>query len=169
MSASYPVYIALQMPAHSAVGQLLTYAASAQLAPGTLVRVPLGRREMLGVVWDSPDKALPLPEGAQLRPVTSVLDAITPLPDAWRRLVAFAARYYQRSVGEIAMAALPPQLRELTPEQLARRLKPAKAAAASSTITPALVTLSAEQEQVIAQIAAGRHRPFLLYGSTGSG
>ena len=169
MSASYPVYIALQMPAHSAVGQLLTYAASAQLAPGTLVRVPLGRREMLGVVWDSPDKALPLPEGTQLRPVTSVLDAITPLPDAWRRLVAFAARYYQRSVGEIAMAALPPQLRELTPEQLTRRLKPAKAAAASSTMTPALVTLSAEQEQVIAQIAAGRHRPFLLYGSTGSG
>ena len=169
MSASYPVYIALQMPAHSAVGHLLTYAASAQLAPGTLVRVPLGRREMLGVVWDSPDKALPLPEGTQLRPVSSVLDAITPLPDAWRRLVAFAARYYQRSVGEIAMAALPPQLRELTPEQLARRLKPAKAAAASSTMTPALVTLSAEQEQVIAQIAAGRHRPFLLYGSTGSG
>lgn len=181
MNAMFPVQIALQMPAHSAVGHLLTYAAETRLEPGTLVRVPLGRREMLGVVWDDPagDEELPAPEAAlQLRPIAGVLEGIAPLPDAWRRLVAFAARYYQRSIGEIAMAALPPQLRELTPEQLARRLKPAKAASAKAAsakaapvaAAPALLALSAEQEQVVAQIAAGEAgRPFLLYGSTGSG
>ncbi len=174
MTALFPVQIALQMPAHSAVGHLLTYAAETRLAPGTLVRVPLGKREVLGVVWDEPaaDEAPQAQAGLQLRPIAGVLDGIAPLPDAWRRLVAFAARYYQRSIGEIAMAALPPQLRELTPEQLARRLKPAKAAAkaAATDAAPALVALSAEQEQVVAQIAAGAaERPFLLYGSTGSG
>ncbi|MET1115407.1 MAG: primosomal protein N' [Comamonas sp.] len=188
MTALFPVQIALQMPAHSAVGHLLTYAASTRLAPGTLVRVPLGRREMLGVVWDDPQACETSPqaalaEGMQLRPVTGVLEGIAPLPDAWRRLVAFAARYYQRSIGEIAMAALPPQLRELTAEQLARRLKPPKAAAArpDPAADPALVALSAEQETVVAQIAASAGdarpdaarpdaaRPFLLYGSTGSG
>ncbi|QKV54539.1 replication restart helicase PriA [Comamonas antarctica] len=174
MTALFPVQIALQMPAHSAVGHLLTYAAETRLAPGTLVRVPLGKREVLGVVWDEPaaDEAPHAQAALQLRPIAGVLDGIAPLPDAWRRLVAFAARYYQRSIGEIAMAALPPQLRELTPEQLARRLKAAKAAAkaAAADAAPALVALSAEQEQVVAQIAAGAaERPFLLYGSTGSG
>ena len=38
MTAQFPVQIALQMPAHSAVGHLLTYAASTRLAPGTLDR-----------------------------------------------------------------------------------------------------------------------------------
>jgi primosomal protein N' len=28
-------------------------------------------------------------------------------------LIDFAARYYQRALGEVALAALPPQLREL--------------------------------------------------------
>ena len=175
MTVQFPVQIALQMPAHSAVGHLLTYAASTRLAPGTLVRVPLGKREMLGVVWDDPaaQEELPPAESAlQLRPIAGVLEGIAPMPDAWRRLVAFAARYYQRSIGEIAMAALPPQLRELTAEQLARRLKPAKAlAAAAPGVAPELVALSAEQEQVVAQMAANADaaRPFLLYGSTGSG
>jgi len=180
MTAPFPIQIALQMPAHSAVGHLLTYAADTRLAPGTLVRVPLGRREMLGVVWDDPESGetstdAGAVEGLQLRPVTGVLEGIAPLPDAWRRLVAFAARYYQRSIGEIAMAALPPQLRELTAEQLARRLKPSKTAAKATGpetgARPALVALSAEQETVVAQIAASASeaKPFLLYGSTGSG
>jgi hypothetical protein len=42
-------------------------------------------------------------------------------------LVEFAASYYQRSVGELALAVLPPELRRLDATQLARRLKPAPA------------------------------------------
>ena len=59
----------------------------------------------------------------ELKPIAAVLDALPPLGAAWRDLVAFAARYYQRSLGEIALAALPPQLRDLSAVQLARRLK----------------------------------------------
>ncbi|MBU6398483.1 MAG: hypothetical protein KJS74_09935, partial [Rhodospirillales bacterium] len=35
-------------------GMAFTYEAEAPLVPGTLVRVPLGRRAVVGVVWDDP-------------------------------------------------------------------------------------------------------------------
>ena len=43
-------------PAHSGLGEALTYSSDRVLAPGTLVRVPLGSRELLGVVWEPPDQ-----------------------------------------------------------------------------------------------------------------
>ena len=168
--------VAVQTPAHSAVGELLTYAAASDLPAGTLVRVPLGRREVLGVVWDRPADGGGLPQGMAARAVSGVLAGIAPLDAPWRRLVAFAAQYYQRSVGEVALAALPPQLRDLSPEQMARRLRRASAATAGKGQVQtqpqppdaAPVALSAEQEAALAQIAQ-RSGPFLLYGSTGSG
>ncbi len=195
---AHTVHVAVQTPAHSAVGELLSYTCDQPLEAGTLVRVPLGRRDLLGVVWDAPPRPAAMPEGVELRPVAAVLQGIAPLPAAWRRLVAFAAYYYQRSVGEIAVTALPPQLREMTAEQLARRLRPTKAAAKraakaakeeqaqqapGSAPAPAPVSalaqapaaadippivLSAEQADVFTQIAA-HPGPFLLFGSTGSG
>ncbi len=169
---AYLVQVAVSTPAHSAVGDLLTYASAQPLAPGTLVRVPLGRREVLGVVWDAPAQPAPLPEGMAPRAVAGVLGGLEPLPAAWRRLVGFAARYYQRALGELALAVLPPQLRELTPEQMARRMH------RTSPALPPLpqggegvagaISLSAEQASAAAQIDA-HPGPFLLFGSTGSG
>ncbi len=159
------VHVAVQTPAHSAMGDLLSYASPAPLPPGTLVRVPLGAREVLGVVWEPPEHEAPPPP--QLRCVAGVLDGLAPLDAGWRRLVAFAARYYQRGLGEVALAALPPQLRDLTAEQLARRLRrPAGPVAGDGVVES--IALSPEQEQACAQIAA-QPGPFLLYGSTGSG
>ena len=164
------LHVAVQTPAHSGVGDLLSYQHTEALAPGTLVRVPLGQREVLGVVWDAlPGE--PLPAMAQLRPVAGVLAGLAPLDAAWRRLVAFAARYYQRGLGEVALAALPPQLRELGPEQLARRLRRPAAPtqdAPDAPETTETIALSAEQQSVCNQIAS-QPGPFLLYGSTGSG
>ncbi|RZJ50754.1 MAG: primosomal protein N', partial [Acidovorax sp.] len=124
------VHVALHTPSHSGVGDLLSYASERPLPPGTLVRVPLGKREVLGVVWDAQDATGELPEGAAMRSIAGVLEGVEPLGLPWRRLVAFAARYYQRALGEVALAALPPQLRDLQPDQLARRLRrPAKGTA----------------------------------------
>ncbi len=166
MSVLLPVLV--QTPAHSQVASALSYRSELPLAAGTLVRVPLGKRETLGVVWDGEaGDAGQAIDAARIRPIGSVLDGLAPLTPAWRQLVAFAARYYQRSAGEVALAALPPQLRELSSEQLARRLKrPARPATAAAP-APA-PTLSAEQAGVMAQIEAGVG-PFLLFGATGSG
>ena len=160
------VRVAVHTPSHSGVGDLLDYLSTRSLPPGTLVRVPLGQREVLGLVWDA-EGASPPPPGRSLRPVAAVLDGLAPLDAHWRRLVAFAARYYQRSLGEVALSALPPQLRDLSPVQLARRLRRSAPPQAPATATD-LIALSAEQESAKAEILS-KPGPFLLYGSTGSG
>jgi len=162
------VHVALHTPSHSGVGDLLSYASPQALPPGTLVRVPLGSREVLGVVWDAAEGTGELPEGATLRPVAGVLEGVAPLDLPWRRLVAFAARYYQRALGEVALAALPPQLRDLRPEQLARRLRRPAKAAGDTTDAMQTIALTAEQESARARISS-ESGPFLLFGSTGSG
>jgi primosomal protein N' (replication factor Y) len=161
--------VLVQTPAHAALGPVLTYRSAQALPVGTLVRVPLGRRETLGVVWEpaaadasgeiDPDK---------VRDIAGTLEGIAPLGRAWQQLVSFAAQYYQRSVGEVALAALPPQLRELSPTQMQRRLKRKPAAAADAGAVQTAQTLSPEQAQVLEQIQT-QPGPFLLFGATGSG
>ena len=167
-SATTLVSVAVHTPSHSGVGDLLSYASERPLPPGTLVRVPLGSRDVLGVVWDAAQATGELPEGASLRPIAGVLEGVAPLGLPWRRLVAFAARYYQRALGEVALAALPPQLRDLRPEQLARRLRRGGSAAPGHAGATENIALSQEQEMARARIAS-EAGPFLLFGSTGSG
>ena len=160
--------VAVPTPAHSGLGEPLTYRSEAPLTAGSVVRVPLGTRELLGVVWgpaEPPDTALQ----PQVRPVAGTFDGLPPLSEDWRQLITFTARYYQRALGEVALAALPPQLRSLSGVQLARRLKrtPPEPAAASPA-APEAPPLSPDQAGALAQIAA-QPGPFLLFGTTGSG
>ncbi len=154
------------------MGDVLSYAHEHALLPGTLVRVPLGKREVLGVVWDAPAQGAQgaqdgLPAPGALRAVASVLDGIPALSTEWRALVVFAARYYQRSLGEVALATLPSQLRTLNAAQWARRLRrPVSAPPVAETHE--LIALSPEQASSRAQISSEKG-PFLLFGSTGSG
>jgi primosomal protein N' (replication factor Y) len=159
--------IVVATPAHSAVAGPLTYRSEWLLQPGSMVRVPLGKREVLGVVWEVLPDSGELPE-SQSRAVLGALDGLGPLSATWRRLVGFTASYYQRSIGEVALAALPPQLRELSTVQLARRLKRPLAALPDTPDSTSLITLSAEQQTVMAELAADS-RPALLFGATGSG
>ena len=131
------------------------------------MRVPLGRREVLGVVWDLPAGSTSDGAPHELKSVASVLDGFAPLSRRWRDLVSFAAGYYQRGLGEVALMALPPQLRGLSATQVARRLKRATQAT-SPTATQLAVAPTAEQLSALSQIAAGEGC-FLLFGATGSG
>ena len=117
--------VVVPTPAHSSLADCLTYTSPDVLAPGTLVRVPLGKRDLLGVVWECPTQPPADLACEQTRAVSSVLSGISPLNAEWRELVQFAAQYYQRALGEVALAALPPQLRDLQPDQWQRRLKKA--------------------------------------------
>ena len=165
--------VVVATPAHSGLGPTLSYRSELSLAPGTLVRVPLGAREVLGVVWDGPAEPPPGLDVSQAKSVIGTLERLVPLNAAWRQLVQFAARYYQRSLGEVALAALPPQLRDLDAAQLARRLKRhGKAAAlapgADSGATFQVPPSSPEQAEVLAALP-GATEPVLLFGATGSG
>ena len=171
---SHCLAVLVQTPAHSQIAGALSYRSELALPAGTLVRVPLGKREMLGLVWDTPDpgadQAPIAPE--KLRSLVGPLEGLAPVSPAWRQLVTFAAGYYQRSVGEVALAALPPQLRELSTVQLARRLKRhAKAGtpnAANGVSDEDPTVLTPEQALALARFEA-ESGPFLLFGATGSG
>jgi len=166
--------IAVQTPAHSQIGGLLTYRLvqqSGETGPpteGALVRVPLGSRSLLGVIWAIHEQAPADLRPDSVRDIEGLLEGIAPLPAAWRQLVQFAAQYYQRSVGEVAMAALPPQLRDLSAIQMARRLKKqSRTRTENSPFAPGLA-LSQQQSDTLEQIAS-QPGPFLIFGATGSG
>ena len=178
---SHIVSVIVHTPAHSGLVDVLSYASEEMLPTGTLVRVPLGKRELMGVVWDAThlddvttskdasDKSTDKTELA-LRPIASVLGGLAPLNTHWCDLVRFAAHYYQRSVGEVALAALPNQLRELSAEQWTRRLtRKSKASDSHPSLEALPVPASTpEQAQVLENIALHKG-PFLLFGNTGSG
>ncbi len=166
--------VAVETPLHSSVGGLLDYTSEQPLSPGTLVRVPLGKRDLPGIVWDqAPHPAIP---ATDLRPVAAVLDALPVLDARWRSLVAFAAAYYQRSVGELALSVLPPELRKLDNLRLARRVArlqrnpPGRVAEGEGAVAalPTRPQLSAEQIAALQAIACAT-QPTLLHGVTGSG
>ena len=183
-------------PAHSGVVPYLTYQSERALAPGSLVRVPLGAREVLGIAWgeaSAPDNAA---QRGKTKSVIASLDGLPPLDAVWRELVAFAAKYYQRSIGEVALSALPPQLREIDTAQLARKqrrqekrqstLEQVALQTQKNSIEPRdLVALHNEQVEAITQFfskntavgapkntgidSAIAPQPALLFGATGSG
>lgn len=161
--------VLVQTPAHSALSPVLTYRSHQALPPGTLVRVPLGARETLGVVWEpaAADASGEI-DPKKIREIAGTLEGIAPLGLAWQQLVTFAARYYQRSVGEVALAALPPQLRDLSPLQMQRRLKRKATAEQAAGEVQAAQALTPEQAQALQQIQS-QPGPFLLFGATGSG
>ena len=81
-------------------------------APGLRVRVPFGRREVVGVVVACLDHGeLPLSE---LKPALACLDE-APLPADWLWLCRFTARYYQHPLGDTLHQALPVLLRQGRP------------------------------------------------------
>ena len=165
--------VAVEAPQHTGLTGPLDYISERPLPPGTLLSVPLGKRHVPGVVWDGePDGTSP----AALRPVSQALGALPPLGASWRALVDFAAAYYQRSTGEIALSVLPPELRKLDNAQLANRIKKLHKALPdarhdmAATDTPALTPAQAEAlAHIEAMAALDPPGTALLHGITGSG
>ncbi|MEY4907537.1 MAG: hypothetical protein RL260_1255 [Pseudomonadota bacterium] len=180
--AEHRLRVLVDLPRHSRLDAVLDYLAPEPWPAGTLVRVPLGKREVCGIVWgaaEGPDRAEGDDGAPALRSVLQALTALPPFTAGWLRLVGFAASYYQRSPGEVGLSALPPDLRDLDAVQLARRLKrldkalaAAAKVAAALTVAPARPALSPEQQTVLDTLAAvteGPQQPSLLFGATGSG
>ncbi len=190
--------VVVAVPAHSGLAQTLTYRSEWQLADGALVRVPFGSREVLGIVWGVAEAPLDAGQRSKIKDILSALEGIDALNAVWRQLVEFTARYYQRSLGEVALSALPPQLRELDALQLARRQKQvakkrAQAATAHAGLadspdaqtgntqvhinTNAINSIAASAQQTLAidqffnqsTVAGATTQPAILFGSTGSG
>jgi primosomal protein N' (replication factor Y) len=77
--------------------------------PGARVRVPFGRRRLVGVVMeiaDTSDVAL-----ERLKPILEVLDAAAVLDGSALELTRWAAEYYHHPIGQVLASALPRLLR----------------------------------------------------------
>ncbi|MCP5267634.1 MAG: primosomal protein N' [Zoogloeaceae bacterium] len=155
------VRVALDVPLHRCFDYLAPEATPADV--GRRVRVPFGRRSVIGVIVELPEHSDFLP--AQLKPVEEILPEPV-LPAAWFRLARFCASYYQAPLGEVMLSTLPAGLRRIAPPK-ARQPKPPKTLPQPSP-SPELT-----QEQVVAleTIRAGGtgFQPYLLFGVTGSG
>ncbi|HEY1609953.1 MAG TPA: primosomal protein N' [Paraburkholderia sp.] len=87
---------------------------------GMLVRVPFGRRDVVGLVCEvTTHSDVP---AERLKTVDAACSACPPLSGEWLALAAFAADYYQRGLGEVALPALPQALRDAS--RWARLLAP---------------------------------------------
>ncbi|KKO49673.1 primosomal protein N' [Arsukibacterium sp. MJ3] len=102
------IRVALPLPLRQHFDYLLN--ANQQVTIGSRLRVPFGKRELIGIAWQlNPVDHYPL---AQLKPVIGVVDQQPVLTEKLRQLLSFAADYYHHPLGEVLTAALPALLRE---------------------------------------------------------
>jgi primosomal protein N' (replication factor Y) len=136
---------------------------------GQLVLVNFGRREAVGlIVAVKHETDVP---ADKLKDALAVRSQLSPLPDRWIALARFAADYYHRPLGEVALPGLPKNLRLSTTVALDRALKKLRKLPDAHDPTPvAMPLLNAAQQQAADAIGgATGFSPQLLYGVTGSG
>ena len=136
---------------------------------GQIALVPFGRQELAGLiiaVKDSTEIA-----ADKIKDVLTVRSQCLPLSNAWMDLCRFAAEYYQRPLGEVAIPALPKNLRVPKATSLERNLKKlAKLDTPQHVQASNPPTLNAEQELAVESIVGQTgFAAFLLHGVTGSG
>lgn len=102
------IRVALPVPLRQHFDYVLP--AGISVSQGCRVRVPFGKRELVGIVWQlNPESPYEL---SQLKTVSAVLEHSPILPARLRQLLSFAADYYHHPLGEVLTAALPALLRE---------------------------------------------------------
>ncbi len=80
---------------------------------GSRVLVPFGKKRLVGLIVDvAVDSEVP---SSRLRAAEKILREVPPLGREWLDLVKFCSGYYQRPLGEVVAAALPPRLRGAQP------------------------------------------------------
>lgn len=138
-------------------------------AIGQLVRVEFGKRETIGLVVGHKHHSELAPD--KLKTALSARTQLPPLSARWLELCRFAADYYQRPLGEVALPALPKNARALTTVALDKALKKLRASAVNHVLRPqGERQLNPQQAAVLAELTAcSGFQSCLLHGVTGSG
>ncbi|WP_332853884.1 primosomal protein N' [Duganella sp. S19_KUP01_CR8] len=161
--------IALDTPLNAIFDYRWHCDAAEQPQVGQLALVPFGRREVMGlIVGVAAETDVP---AEKLKDALAVRSQLGPLSPEWLALAGFAADYYQRPLGEVALPGLPKNLRVLTTVALDRALKKLAKLDAPHDGTPLnMPQLNPSQQEAADAIGgAAGFKPTLLYGVTGSG
>ncbi|MDB5746923.1 MAG: primosomal protein, partial [Massilia sp.] len=161
--------IALDTPLNSVFDYGWPHEGDAAPQVGQLALVSFGRREVVGlIVAIVAESEVP---ADKLKNAIAVRSQLAPLLPQWLALAGFAADYYQRPLGEVALPGLPKNLRVPTTVALDRALKKmAKLPPPGDPAPLGMPPLNASQQQAADAIGgASGFTPALLYGVTGSG
>ena len=161
--------IALDTPLNSCFDYRWPCEPGEEPAVGQLALVNFGRREVVGLIVGVGRETDVPPD--KLKDALAVRSQLAPLSPPWLALASFAADYYQRPLGEVALPGLPKNLRVLTTVALDRALKKLAKPAAAHDGTPCdMPALNPAQQQAADAVGgAVGFTPILLYGVTGSG
>jgi primosomal protein N' (replication factor Y) len=142
------------------VDTLFTYSSSLPLQIGQSVRVPLGRRTAVGVVWS---ETLESPGANKIKSVIDVDEERPLLSTAQLQWLEWLAKYYVHPLGQVAETSFPPLKKK------GRGSRKKSVVQTRELKSPPILT--AEQSKVVHDVAAqlGVFRPHLIFGVTGSG
>jgi len=135
--------------------------------PGQFALVNFGRRETVGLIVGVKDSS-EVPRD-KLKPVIAIREQLFPVSAQWIALCEFAADYYQRGLGEVALPSIPKNCRASKTTALDKALK--KLTQPQKPITPSVPAhLNDEQQTAVHKIVQAKgYAANLLYGVTGSG
>lgn len=132
-----------------------TYASKDELSAGQLVRVPIGKLHVNGIVMNAVKKP-----AYEVRDVERILEP-TPLPAALLELAAWLGRYYATPLATVLQTILP------AGAEKKRRLKADSISVKSSQRTN--FVLNDDQVAAVQKIESASPGTVLLHGITGSG
>ena len=107
------IRVAIPSPLRRVFDYLPPIVEQLSIKPGMRVRVPFGKREVVGVVVESAQDSTLLPN--RLKSIGTVLDREPLFSSALFRTLLWAAAYYQHPIGEVFQTALPVKLRSTGP------------------------------------------------------
>ncbi|MES2933279.1 MAG: primosomal protein N' [Pseudomonadota bacterium] len=163
------IRIAIDTPLDMDFDYRWTGAAESAPQVGQLASISFGRREVVGLIIGIASKTDVPAE--KLKDALAIRTQLSPLSAQWIALCQFAADYYQRPLGEVALPGLPKNLRGGTTIALDRALKKLAKIVPSHDPTPFQMPALNPAQQSAADAIAGAQGfvPHLLYGVTGSG
>jgi primosomal protein N' (replication factor Y) len=107
--------VAVDCPLRTTLDYLVPEALAGAIRPGMRVRVPMGRREAVGLVVGLAGAPSVAPE--RLKAILAPLDAEPLLDPGLLDLLLWTSSYYHHPPGEVVFAALPAALREGRPAE----------------------------------------------------
>ena len=155
------VAVSVDTPLYRQFDYLVPNSLTVTLVPGLRVRVPFGRRRVVGVVLEKPRNEAPGKH--KYREIEAVLDDAPLLNAELMTLLRWVASYYQHPQGEVLAAALPGPLRKGT------KLRAPKIKAAAVADDAELPLTDEQQSALQALVDLRGFAPTLLEGVTGSG
>ena len=163
----------LQIAIDTPLKRVFDYVWAGEVTPtvGQFALISFGRREMVGlIVAVKSESELAL---EKLKPVIEIRTQLAPVSAQWIALCQFAADYYQRPLGEVALPSIPRNCRTTKAVALNKALSKLDAFANStSKQQPAngVPVLNDAQETAVQRIVKSTgFSAHLLYGVTGSG